>query len=97
MTKDEILSFLRAHKQEMAEKFGVVRIGLFGSYVRDAARADSDIDIAVAFLPERKSLKNFLGCKRYLEAHLGKSVDLGIESTLKPMIRASVTKAIQYA
>ncbi|MFZ1344247.1 nucleotidyltransferase family protein [Thiothrix eikelboomii] len=97
MTKDEILSFLREHKLEMAEAFGVVSVGLFGSYARHAAREDSDIDIAVEFLPERKSLKNFMGFKRYLEAHMHKTVDLGIESTLKPVIRESVKKDIQYA
>lgn len=97
MTKDEILSFLRTHKQEMSEKFGIASIGLFGSYVRQAAREDSDIDIAVEFVPERKSLKNFLGCKHYLEAHMHKPVDLGIESTLKPAVRESVKRDIQYA
>lgn len=97
MTKDEILSFLRTHKQEMTEKFGITSIGLFGSYARQAAREDSDIDIAVEFVPERKSLKNFLGCKRYLEAHMHKPVDLGIESTLKPAVRESVKRDIQYA
>lgn len=97
MTKDDILFFLRAHKHEMQEKFGIVSIGLFGSYVRQTAREDSDIDLAVEFLPERKTLKNFLGCKRYLESHMHKPVDLGIESTLKPAIRESVKQDIQYA
>lgn len=97
MTKDEILSFLRTHKLEMAEAFGVASVGLFGSYVNHTARDDSDIDIAVEFLPECKSLKNFLGLKRYLEAHMQKTVDLGIESTLKPAIRESVKRDIQYA
>lgn len=97
MTKDEILSFLRTHKLEMAETFGVVSVGLFGSYIHHAAREDSDIDIAVEFLPECKSLKNFLGLKRYLETHMQKTVDLGIESTLKPSVRESVKRDIQYA
>lgn len=44
MTSDDILSFLRTHKLEMAETFGVTSIGLFGSYARHTAREDSDID-----------------------------------------------------
>ena len=47
MTKSEILTFLRSHKDEMREKFGFRKIGLFGSYVRGEQREDSDIDLAV--------------------------------------------------
>lgn len=97
MTKSEIMAFLKTHKQEMSERFGIVSIGLFGSYARQEAHQHSDIDITVEFTPERKSLKNFLGCKRYLEAHMHRTVDLGIESTLKPSIRESVRRDLLYA
>jgi predicted nucleotidyltransferase len=43
MTRDEILDFLRQHKQEMHDRFGVIKIGLFGSYVRGDAREDSEV------------------------------------------------------
>ena len=77
----DIITFLQAHKVEMTERFGVVSLGLFGSYARGEAREDSDIDIAIELRPEKKSLGNFLGIRRYLEQELGKPVDLGIEST----------------
>ena len=38
MTKITILDFLRSHKDEMREKFGLTKIGLFGSYVRGEER-----------------------------------------------------------
>jgi predicted nucleotidyltransferase len=69
-------------------------IGLFGSYVRSEVREDSDIDIAVELRPEHKSLRNFFGLRRYLEQELGRPVDLGIESTLKPQTRDEVAKEI---
>lgn len=47
MTREVILDFLRAHKQEMHERFGLTKIGLFGSYARGEAREDSDIDVAI--------------------------------------------------
>ncbi|WP_241426392.1 nucleotidyltransferase family protein [Geobacter benzoatilyticus] len=86
--------FLQKHKDELAQRFGVVSVGLFGSYARGEAREDSDIDIAIELTPDKKSLSNFLGIRRYLEEQFGKTVDLGIESTLKPLVRELVAKEI---
>jgi predicted nucleotidyltransferase len=41
-------------------------------------------------------LSNFFGIRRYLEEQFGKRVDLGIESTLKPVVREMVAKEIIY-
>ena len=49
MTKITILDFLRSHKDEMHEKFGLIKIGLFGSYVRGEQREDSDIENEIEY------------------------------------------------
>lgn len=92
--KNDIIMFLQTHKEEMAQRFGVVSVGLFGSYARGDAREDSDIDIAIEIKSDKKSLGNFLGIRRYLEQQFGRTVDLGIESTLKPLAREMVAKEI---
>jgi len=47
MTKNEILTFLKDKKAYLQQHFGVISIGLFGSYARGEANEESDIDIAV--------------------------------------------------
>ena len=95
-SKEQIVAFLKAHKQEFYEQYGVERIGLFGSLLRGELRDDSDIDIAIEMSADRKSLKNFLAFKRKLEAEFRRPVDLGIESTLKPAVRESIARNILY-
>ncbi len=43
MKKEEILNLLRSHKKEL-EKFGVKKIGIFGSFIRGDASSGSDAD-----------------------------------------------------
>jgi len=96
MKRNDILLFLKSHKQEMRQVYGVEHIGLFGSHARDAARDDSDIDIIVELDAGKKTLRNFFGLKRYLEENLGKTVDLGIESALKPQVKEAAKKDMIY-
>ncbi len=95
MTKQEIIDFLIEHKQELCEKYGVIQIGLFGSYARDEAKEGSDIDIAVEIQSKNK-YRSFFGLKRHLEENFKNKVDLGIESTLKPIVREYILKEMIY-
>lgn len=95
MTKQEIIKFLSVQKPEMERRFGVERIGLFGSYARDEAHGESDIDIAVHLRGENIA-DNFFGTPHYLEDHLQCRIDLGLETSLRPEIRGRVAKEIIY-
>ena len=96
MKTEEITEFLAAHKDEMAERFGVIKIGLFGSYARGDAQEDSDIDIAIEMATDQKNLHNFLAFKRHLEETFRKNVDIGIESSLKREACKIIEKEIIY-
>lgn len=96
MKKEDILDFIKLHKQELTSRFGVVKIGLFGSYARDEQGEDSDIDVAVE-LDSPNAFRSFFGLKAYLEDNLHKKIDLGIESVLKPAIKDQILREIIYA
>lgn len=46
-TKDEIIAILRTFKEEFGEKYGIEKLGLFGSVARGEQKENSDIDICV--------------------------------------------------
>ncbi len=47
MIREEILDFLKAHKEEFKSKYQISKMALFGSYARGENREDSDVDIAI--------------------------------------------------
>jgi predicted nucleotidyltransferase len=86
MNRSQILDVLTRIKPELTQRFGVVRLALFGSTVRDEARPDSDVDIVVAFDGPATSQRYF-GVQFSLEDALGCSVDLVTEKALRPELR----------
>lgn len=65
---------------------GVARLALFGSVLRGQARADSDVDILVEFVPGAKSYDRFLALSELLEELLGRPVELVTTEALSPFI-----------
>ena len=91
MKRKETLKLLQAHKAELAEQFGVLRLALFGSTARDTAGPNSDIDILVEFDGPATSARYF-GVQFYLEDLLGRPVDLVTEKALRPELRPFIEK-----
>ena len=93
MGAQDILSFLFDHKTELAERFQVRRIGLFGSYIRNTQTDSSDIDILVS-MPSDFDL--YYDLKEYLESAFHAPVDLGLERSIRPLVKSQIEKEIQY-
>jgi len=68
---------------------GVKRSSLFGSVVRGEEKRGSDIDMLIE-PPKGMSLFGFVDLQQKLEKAIGRKVDLGEYSTLKPRIRQKV-------
>jgi uncharacterized protein len=89
MNRQQALETLSKLKPQLVERFGVTRLALFGSTVRDEAKPGSDIDIVVAFDSPATSAKYF-GVQFYLEDELGAPVDLVTEKAIRPELRAFI-------
>jgi len=82
---------------DLKERFGVRRIGFFGSLVRNEQKETSDIDVLVEFDSRAKTFDNYMNLKFLLEEAFGRKVDLVISDALKPQIRERVLEEAMYA
>ncbi len=95
MGKQEVIDIIKSSKSEIETRYGVKRLGLFGSYVREQQRKRSDIDILVSFSRDI-DLFEFLDLREFLEARLHHKVDLVMESALKPAIGKRILAEVEY-
>jgi uncharacterized protein len=94
--KAQLLSLLQDRQQELRQ-FGVERCGIFGSFVRDREIHDrSDVDILVAFKPEKKTFDNFIQLSFFLEELLGRAIDLVTVESLSPYIGPRILQEVEY-
>ena len=91
MNRAAVLALLTEHKPVLAQRFGVLRLALFGSMARDAARPDSDVDVLVAF-EGPATAKRYFGLQFYLEDLLQRRVDLVTEKALRERLRPYVER-----
>jgi len=91
----EILKLLKTHRQDLAERFSVRRIGLFGSFLHGNAEERSDIDILVEFV--QPTFDHYMDLKFFLEDLLKRPVDLVIADTVKPRIKPAIDREVAYA
>jgi len=91
MKRIAALALLRESKPELVARFGVKRLALFGSTARDAAVAQSDVDVLVEFDGPATSAQ-FFGAQFFLEDLLGCPVDLVTHKALRPELRLHVER-----
>ncbi|PWS29114.1 nucleotidyltransferase [Pedobacter yonginense] len=95
ITKSEILHNLQDKRQDLLV-FGVLEIGLFGSFLTNNANLDSDIDLLVDIKKDRKTFKNFMSLNYFLENLFGRKVDLVTKQSLSPFIGPHILNSVEY-
>jgi predicted nucleotidyltransferase len=93
--KKEIIEIIKHNKKEISSRYGVKKLGLFGSYVKDRQRKRSDIDLLVTF-DRDIDLFEFVDLRDYLEERLHAKIDLVMESALKPKIGKHILAEVEY-
>ena len=97
-TREEITKILRENFFHLASEYGVKRIGLFGSYAKDAPTESSDVDIVVEFA--RPIGFRFVEFAEYIESLVDKRVDIltpaGIQGIRVEKIAKSIQESIVY-
>ncbi len=90
---EQIQSILSDHQAILAQDYDVVRIGIFGSWARNEATQDSDIDILVVF-GKTPGFFKFLELEEQLAQWLGRPVDLVTPGALKPRIGRRILREV---
>lgn len=95
MTRDEILDILSRFKEECAEKYGILEIGVFGSVARHEGGAGSDVDICI----KTKTPNPFLlvHIKEEIEERVHARVDIvRVRHKMNPFLKERIEKDGRY-
>lgn len=95
-TRADLKTFVRIIRQSLpflTERYQLESLGVFGSYVHNAQREDSDLDLLVTFR-KTPSLLQLVDLENYLSDLLGVKVDLVMKENLKRRIGKRILKEV---
>lgn len=93
-TLNEIKTIVKKYKPQLSEKYKIKKIGIFGSYVRNEQKDNSDVDILVEF-NEPIGLE-FVDLAEFFENILGMKVDLVSKRGIKENKWRYIEKEVVY-
>ena len=88
-TLAEIQSELQQLMPKLKTRFGIEKIEIFGSYIRQQQTQKSDIDLLVTF-NKAYSLWQLIDAERYLQRKLSVKVDLVPADSVKPALKNQI-------
>lgn len=96
--RDKIIGKIKEQYPYLSQKYGVSRIGIFGSVSRDSATTDSDVDIVVEF--DKPIGLKFVELVEYMEDLFDRKVDVltkdGIRNIRVKNVSSEIEKNIIY-
>ena len=83
--------------EKIIKQFGVVKVGLFGSYLSGIQNDQSDIDILIEFRNDKNNYDNFINlCFLLDELFQGRKVDVVTKNSLSPYIGPKILQQVEY-
>lgn len=93
----DVLKALKSREDEIKRRFGIKKIGVFGSFVRGEERERSDVDVLVEFRAGHSTFDNYMELKFFLEKLFGRRVDLITSASVRPQFRRTILGEVAYA
>lgn len=93
--KVEIKDLINRNKTAFSA-YGIKRIGIFGSFVRNEQKPESDVDLLVEFDKTKKNFRNFISSLEYTEKLLGRKVEFLTPESVSPYIMPYIKKELDY-
>lgn len=91
------IEILKSNEELIRQKYGVKKIGVFGSFARGEGREGSDVDVIVEFREDSENFDNYIELKYFLEKVFGKDVDLVAVDALRPQLKDDILREVVYA
>ena len=93
----QIENILISNKSFLFQKYHLKEIGIFGSYLRNEQKKESDLDVLVDYDYEQTpGLFSFVRLEEELSKLIGVQVDLVMKSALKPYIGKRILEEVHY-
>lgn len=86
----DVIKEINTMLPDIKRRFGISRIGVFGSQVTGNQSPGSDIDILISFQEDKESFDNYMDLKFFLEDKFGKNIDLVIEDSIKARLKEQI-------
>ncbi len=93
LTMTEIFNEIEKNRATL-QRYGVRKLGLFGSFARGETHETSDLDFVVVF--EKKTFDAYMDTKEFLEDLFKRQVDLVISDAIKPRLRKAIQEEAVY-
>ncbi len=94
MNKSEIFTTLKKNRK-LLHDYGILKIGLFGSYVHETATEESDIDLLV-LADDKMSLLKFTELEYELTNILHRKIDLVSINGISKYIKPTILREVEY-
>lgn len=91
------VEILKKNEDIIKQKYGIKKIGVFGSFARGEEKEGSDVDVLVEFEDSFETFDNYIELKYFLEDLFGRKVDLVTVEALRPQLKDDILKEVSYA